>query len=60
MFRIISKAKNFDNLFHEAFVGDGTMINSDFLNGLKVDKAKRKIIKEIEKKKIGRKKLHLD
>ena len=51
-----SKQKNFDNLT-EAFVGDGTIINSGFLNGLKVDEAKIKIIKEIEKIKIGRKKI---
>ena len=36
------------------------MINSDFLNGLKVDEAKNKIINEIEKLKIGRKKITLD
>ncbi len=51
-----SKQKNFDNLT-EAFVGDGTIINSGFLNGLKVDEAKIKIIKEIENIKIGRKKI---
>ncbi len=51
-----SKQKNFNNLT-EAFVGDGTIINSGFLNGLKVDEAKIKIIKEIEKIKIGRKKI---
>ena len=36
------------------------LINSDFLNGLSVDEAKNKIIKEIEKLKIGKKKLLLD
>ncbi len=51
-----SKSKNFDNL-SEAYVGDGTIINSDFLNGLKVDQAKTKIIKEIEKLKIGKQKI---
>ena len=34
------------------------IINSDFLNGLSVEKAKKKIINEIEKKKIGRKKIN--
>ena len=33
------------------------MINSDFLNGLRVDQAKTKIIKEVEKLKIGKKKI---
>ncbi len=48
--------KNFKNL-SEAFIGDGTLINSDFLNGLTVEQAKTKIIKEIEKLKIGKKKV---
>ena len=51
-----SKSKNFDNLT-EAYVGSGTIVNSDFLNGLTVDQAKTKIIKEIEKLKIGEKKI---
>ena len=55
-----SKPKNF-NKITEAYVGDGTIINSDFLKWIKVDQAKTKIIKEIEKLKIGeKKKLHLD
>ena len=40
----------------EAFINDGKMINSYFLNGLEVDVAKEKIIKEIENKKIGQRK----
>ena len=36
-----SKPKNFNKL-SEAFTGDGTIVNSDFLNGLKVDQAKIK------------------
>ena len=48
--------KDFSSLT-EAYSGDGTIINSDFLNGLKVDEAKIKIIKEIEKRKIGQKKI---
>ena len=51
-----SKMKNFKNL-SEAYTGDGVIVNSDFLNGLKVDQAKIKIIKEIEKLKIGKKKI---
>ena len=50
-----SRLKDFNNLT-EAYSGDGTIINSDFLNGLKVDDAKIKIIKEIEKRKIRSKK----
>ena len=51
-----SKLKNFDKL-SEAYVGDGKMINSDFLNNLSVEQAKSKIIKEIEKLKLGEKKI---
>ena len=51
-----TKPKNFNNL-SEAFIGDGTLINSDFLNGLTIEQAKTRIIKEIEKIKIGKKKI---
>ncbi len=40
----------------EPFTGVGTIINSDFLNGLNILDAKEKIIREIEKKKLGKKK----
>ncbi len=46
------------NLDNDAYTGEGTIINSDFLNGLKIDEAKNKIIEEIENKKIGRKKVN--
>ena len=38
-----------------AYVDDGEIINSDFLNGLNIKNAKKKIITEIEKKNIGKK-----
>ena len=41
-----------------AFVGNGTMINSSFLNELSIEDAKNKIILEIKKKNIGRKKIN--
>ena len=41
-----------------AFTENGIIINSDFLNGLGVEEAKLKIIKEIELKNIGRKKIN--
>ena len=41
----------------EAYVGEGTMVNSSFLNGFNINEAKNKIIKEIENKKIGSKKI---
>ncbi|MCX6174637.1 MAG: leucine--tRNA ligase [Ignavibacteriales bacterium] len=43
-----------DDFVGEAFLGDGPAINSDFLNGLYVDDAKKKIIKWLEEKKIGK------
>ena len=41
----------------KAFIGDGKIINSEFLNNLTVSEAKEKIISEIEKQKIGNKKI---
>ena len=41
-----------------AYTNDGVIINSKFLNGLSVERAKDKIIKEIEFKNIGRKKVN--
>jgi len=40
-----------------AYTGSGKIINSDFLNGLSVDEAKKTIIDKIEKNKIGKKKI---
>ena len=42
----------------EAFTEDGIIINSDFLNGLVVEKAKDIIIEQIEKIKIGKRKIN--
>ena len=40
----------------EAYSGPGKMINSEFLNDLNIEAAKEKIINEIEKKQIGKRK----
>jgi leucyl-tRNA synthetase len=48
------KPKNF-NTINEAYTLDGTIINSEFLNGVNIDTAKRKIIETIEKNKLGKK-----
>jgi leucyl-tRNA synthetase len=45
-----SKSIDVDN---QAYVDDGYIINSNFLNDLKIEDAKKIIIKEIEEKKIG-------
>jgi len=41
-----------------AYVEDGTIINSSFLNGLNIENAKKEILIAIEQKKIGRKKVN--
>ncbi len=47
---------NKDIELKEAYLGEGKIINSGFLNDLNIDLAKKKIIDEIEKKKLGVKK----
>ena len=47
-------AATFD-IGEEAYIGDGLLINSDFINGLSVDKAKAEIIGRLEKQGIGSK-----
>ncbi len=42
----------------ECFGGEGTAINSDFLDGLETKEAKEKMIQWLEKKKIGTRKVH--
>ena len=44
------------NIDEEAFVGDGTHINSDFLDGLGKDEAISKMISELESRSLGTKK----
>jgi len=51
---VVSPNKSQDiKIIDEAYVEDGFIINSDFLNDLSVSEAKRKIIKIIEDKKLG-------
>jgi len=52
----IKKPKDF-NKINEAYTSSGKLVNSEFLNGLDVESAKKKIIEVIEKEKIGRKKI---
>ena len=49
--RTVQPSEDFDG---KAFLGDGPTINSDFLDGLFVDDAKKKIIKWLEEKEIGK------
>ena len=55
--KVVSDGKDSDNgeAMKEAYTGIGKMINSDFLNSLRTDDAKQKIISEIEKRNIGKK-----
>tara|TARA_B110000967_G_scaffold209958_1_gene268932 strand:+ start:696 stop:3218 length:2523 start_codon:yes stop_codon:yes gene_type:complete len=48
--------KNFNNL-QQAYTSTGNLINSDFLNNLSIESAKKKIVEVIEKKGIGKKKI---
>ena len=53
--RVVADNNNGSKL-EEAFTGSGKIINSDFLNDLSIDAAKKKIVTEIEKKGIGKRK----
>ncbi len=58
---IIKVVSNKDNSetgekMKEAYTGLGKIINSEFLNGLNIDEAKKTIINKIEEKKIGERK----
>ncbi len=55
--QVVSIEKNKRSNLKKAYDGDGLMMNSSFLNNLTIDDAKKKIIKEIEKLKIGNKKI---
>ena len=54
----VVKPKNIEEISDKsAYVGEGTLINSSFLNNLSILDAKKKIVEEIEDKKIGKKKI---
>ena len=53
--KVVSDGNDFD--LKEAYTGGGKIINSFFLNNLDVKSAKQKIINEIEKNKLGEKKI---
>ncbi len=52
--KVVSDGTNND--LSEAYIGSGNMINSDFLNGLDIEKAKKTIIQKFEEKGIGKSK----
>ena len=51
-----NKPKNFKDI-KEAYTSEGTIVNSDFLNGLNIEAAKSKVIQIIENKNLGQKKI---
>ncbi len=56
---VVAKIKNsFNKILDEAYVDDGYVINSDFLNGLKTNEAKQKCIDVMEKLEIGSKSIN--
>ena len=52
--KVVEDKSNNKNL-NEAYIGDGKIINSDFLNGLNVENAKTKIIEKIQSLSLGKK-----
>ena len=56
--RVVSDKNNSEEgkKMKEAYTGSGKIVNSDFLNNLDIDEAKKAIISKIEEKKIGEKK----
>ena len=55
--QVVSPETNKKLDLKKAYDGDGFLINSSFLNNLKIDDAKKKIIEKIENLKIGNKKI---
>ena len=54
---VVKPLNNYDKKLDEAYTGDGTIVNSDFLNELSINEAKEKIVSEIERNNIGKKKI---
>jgi len=54
---VVSDDEDKDKKLNNAFTGTGKLINSDFLNGLTVENAKKTIIEKIEKISIGKKRI---
>ena len=54
---VVSGDESRNKKLNKAYTGLGTLINSDFLNGLNVEEAKQKVIDKIEKIGIGKKRI---
>jgi len=55
---VVSNKNQKNKSLKEAYTGEGHLINSEFLNGLNIDEAKIKITDFLQKKNIGKKKIH--
>jgi leucyl-tRNA synthetase len=56
--KVVENKKEINQITNIATTGDGTLINSDFLNGLTVEGAKKKILEFIQSKGLGSKKIN--
>ena len=56
--KVVENEKENKQIIDVATTGDGTLINSDFLNGLSVESAKKKIVEFIESSGLGSKKIN--
>ena len=56
--KVVENKKEINQITNIATTGDGTLINSDFLNGLTVEGAKKKILEFIQSKSLGSKKIN--
>ena len=54
---VVSNDETKSNNLNKAYTGTGKLINSQFLNGLTVEEAKKLIIEKIEKNRIGKKRV---
>lgn len=51
--QVINNDQEEINIENKPFTGDGTLINSNFLNGLDLDQGKKKAIEQLQEKQIG-------
>ena len=56
--KVVENGKENNQIIDIATTGDGTLINSDFLNGLSVEKAKKSIVEFFESRGLGSKKIN--
>jgi len=56
--KVVESEKENNQIINIATTGDGTLINSDFLNGLSVESGKKRIVEFIESNGLGSKKVN--